>query len=126
MKLLNVPPFKVGDRVHRVHCSRLYVIEELRHTRGAWEARMSNWWYPCDRLKRANENTTEESPSGAAVDLTPIQQSREAVSRTFNTNPCGNLVHTGPNTFQYTMNGSVYSVNWGSVSIPGDTPPTTT
>lgn len=126
MRLLNVPPFKVGDRVRTIWSPSKFTVREFRHRNGQWSAKLNGWWYPCTVLMRINENTTEESPSGAAVDLTPIQQSREAVSRTFNTNPCDNLVHTGPNTFQYTMNGSTIVVNWGSVSIPGDTPPTTT
>lgn len=125
MKLLNVPPFKVGDRVRTVWTPRVFTVKEIRHA-GGWQAKIAGYWIMCKTLIRINENTTEENPSGAAVDLTPIQQSREAVSRTFNTNPCDNLVHTGPNSFEYTMNGSTIVVNWGSVSIPGDTPPTTT
>lgn len=114
MRLLNVPPFKVGDRVRLLRSYRhSYGVEELRNLNGRWEIRLGSWWYYAANFERVNENTTEESPSGAAVALTPIQQSREAVSRTFNTNPCGNLVHTGPNIFQYTMNGSTIVLHWG-------------
>lgn len=132
MRLLNVPPFKVGDRVCPLGWTTVCRVIENRHTRGAWESRLGSFWFPCDRLKRVNENTTEETPSGATV---------EEVMRSGNQYPPTRIVENIPSTdyvreYRYIVQDSVNGipvyipqmnpVQAGMYWLPGDTPPTTT
>lgn len=90
MKLLNLPPFKVGDRVRVVTGgNRDYLVTELRNKDRKWEIKLNGWWYTATWFMRINENTTEESPSGATV---------EHVMRSGNQYPPTRVVESVPST----------------------------
>ena len=88
MKLKNLPPFKVGDRVRTIWTPRVFTVKEIRHA-GDWQAKIAGYWITCRTLIRINENTTEESPSGAAV---------EEVMRSGNQYPPTRVVESIPST----------------------------
>ena len=99
MRLLNVPPFKVGDRVCLVLGSRDYTVKEVRHYNGKWDVKLDigGWWYNASMFKRVNENTTEESPSGATVEVN-WNADPQSLSRVQSSN-----AHSENWNIQYTM-----------------------
>ena len=140
MKLLNLPPFKVGDRVQTVWGPRTYTVYEVRYA-GGWQANIAGYWIACKALLRINENTTEESPSGATVEevmrsgnqypptyvveTTPVSRQDTLYGRPIIWNgdpqsPSGVQSldpHLTSGTFSYNMNGKMYTIQWGSTIV---------